>query len=108
MNGEPVRSCTTACSEAAGKDILTIEGLGNMQNPHPIQQSFIEEQAIQCGFCISGPMLYGKVHVDKNPNTTREEINKALDGVMCRCHAHFRMLNALERYAAKLRAGARP
>ena len=106
-NGEPIRSCVTPVSEAAGKDIVSIEGLGTSANPHPLQQAFITEQAVQCGFCLSGPMLYGKVHVEKNPNTTRDEIIKALDGILCRCHTHYRMVNALERYAATVRAGAK-
>ena len=105
LDGVPIRSCITPISEAAGHDVLTIEGLGTMEKPHAIQQAFITEQAAQCGFCISGPMLYGKVHVDKNPNTTREEISRALDGILCRCHTHYRMLNAIERYAAGVKAG---
>lgn len=107
LDGVPIRSCTTPVAEAAGHDVLTIEGLGTTQNPHPIQQAFITEQAAQCGFCISGPMLYGKAHVDRNPQTTREEIIAALDGIVCRCHTHYRMVNALERYAAAVRSGAK-
>ncbi len=105
VNGEPRRSCTLPMSEASGKDVTTIEGLGTVRNPHPIQQAFIAEQAIQCGFCVSGPMLYGKAAIDKNPNMTRDQIIQALDGIMCRCHAQYRMVNALERYAATVRQG---
>src|SRR5262245_61505294 len=70
LDGEPARSCTTLTSDAADHDILTIEGLGTEENPHPIQQAFIAEQAVQCGFCISGPMLYGKAFVDQNPGAS--------------------------------------
>lgn len=109
LDGEPRRSCTLPASQAAGHDVVTIEGLGTVRNPHPIQQAFIAEQAIQCGFCVSGPMLYGKAYIDRNPNATRDEIIKSLDGIVCRCHAHYRMVKALERYAASVRAqGARP
>lgn len=99
LDGMPVRSCTTAVSDAAGHDILTIEGLGSTDNPHPIQQAFIDEQAVQCGFCISGVMLYGKAYIDRNPAATQSDVEGALDGLLCRCHTHFRMVKALLRYA---------
>ena len=99
LNGAPIRSCTWPMSETAGAEITTLEGLGTPENPHPIQQAFIDEQAIQCGFCISGPVLYGKAFIDKNPGATREQIVGALDGLLCRCHVHVRMVRALERYA---------
>eukprot|EP00456_Euglypha_rotunda_P045091 TRINITY_DN35672_c0_g1_i14.p2 TRINITY_DN35672_c0_g1~~TRINITY_DN35672_c0_g1_i14.p2 ORF type:complete len:138 (-),score=26.77 TRINITY_DN35672_c0_g1_i14:11-424(-) len=70
MDGEPYRSCTLPVSDATGK-IVTLEGLGTMDNPHPIQKAFIDEQALQCGFCISGPVLYGKAFIDKNPEIGR-------------------------------------
>lgn len=103
LNGEPIRSCQTACSEASGKDVTTIEGLGTADKPHPIQQAFIDEQAVQCGFCISGIMLYGKTFIDANPNARREEIVDALSGLLCRCYTHTRMVKALERYQAGVR-----
>ena len=101
LDGQPVRSCTTPVSEAAGKAITTIEGLGTVNKLHPIQQAFIDEQAVQCGFCISGPMLYGKAFVDQHPKATQDEIVAALDGLLCRCHAHTRMVKALVKYAAQ-------
>jgi len=104
LDGEPIRSCQFPTSDAAGLDILTIEGLGTTENPHPIQTAFIEEQAVQCGFCISGIMLYGKTYIDKNPNATREQIIDSLNGLLCRCYTHTRMIRALERYARGLRA----
>ena len=99
LNGEPIRSCTWPMSEVSGADIVTLEGLGTPEKPHPIQQAFIDEQALQCGFCISGPVLYGKTFIDKNPGATREQITEALGGLLCRCHTHVRMVRALERYA---------
>lgn len=103
MNGEPIRSCTTPMSEVNG-EITTIEGLGTQENLHPIQQAFIDEQALQCGFCVSGVMLYGKVFMDKNPRASKEEISRALDGILCRCAAHVRMVRALERYGREVKA----
>jgi nicotinate dehydrogenase subunit A len=99
MDGQPIRSCTTAMSDANGHTITTIEGLGTVDNPHPIQTAFIEEQAMHCGFCISGPMLYGKAFIDQTPNATEAQIATALSGLICRCYAHTRMMRALVRYA---------
>lgn len=98
-NGRPIRSCTRTVGEVAGSAITTIEGLGTVDKPHPIQQAFIDEQAIQCGYCVSGPMLYGKVFIDQNPKASRAEVFDALGGLLCRCHAHVRIVNALMRYA---------
>lgn len=101
LDGEPIRSCVTAISKVDGHVITTIEGLGSVDNPHPIQTAFIAEQALHCGFCVSGPMLYGKAFIDKQPNATEAEIAKALQGLLCRCYAHTRMIKALVRYAAE-------
>lgn len=98
MDGLPIRSCVTPVSRAKGA-ITTIEGLGTVDKPHPIQQAFIDEQAIQCGYCVSGVMLYGKAYIDRNPGATDDQIANALTGLICRCHAHFRILKALRRYA---------
>src|SRR5437867_7082956 len=80
LDGQPIRSCTTPVSDAAGRAVTTIEGLGTIAQLHPIQKAFIDEQAIQCGFCVSGPMLYGKAYVDQHPNATADEIFGALNG----------------------------
>lgn len=103
MDGEPVRSCVLPVSGATGK-IVTLEGLGTVDKPHPVQQAFIDEQALQCGFCISGPVLYGKAFIDKHPGATQTQIEDSLRGIICRCHAHPRMIKALVRYA---KGGAR-
>ena len=99
MDGEPIRSCVTPMSKVAGHTVTSIEGLGSLDNPHPIQTAFITEQAVHCGFCISGPMLYGKAFIDKQPNATEGDITQALQGLLCRCYAHTRMIKALVRYA---------
>ena len=104
LDGRPIRSCRTRVPAAqAPHEITTIEGLGTTENPHPIQQAFIDEQAAQCAFCISGPMLYGKVFMDQNPNATEAEIIQALNGLLCRCYAHGRMVRALMQYGQGVR-----
>ena len=99
LDGVPIRSCVTQVSAANGHQVTTIEGLGTVDNPHPIQTAFINEQALQCGFCVSGPMLYGKAFIDQQPNATEAEITQALKGLLCRCYAHTRIVRALVRYA---------
>ena len=99
MDGQPIRSCTTPMSDAAGHEVTTIEGLGTVENPHPLQTAFIAEQAVHCGYCVSGPMLYGKAFIDQQPNASEADILQALSGLLCRCHAHTRMVKALVRYA---------
>jgi nicotinate dehydrogenase subunit A len=97
--GEPIRSCITPVSAAKGKEILTLEGLGTLQHPHPIQQAFISEQAAQCGYCISGIILTAKAFLDQNPNPTDEQIRRALAGVLCRCGTHLEIIRAVKRAA---------
>jgi nicotinate dehydrogenase subunit A len=99
LDDKPIRSCVTPMSAADGHEVVTIEGLGTVDSPHPIQTAFIEEQAMHCGFCIAGPMLYGKAFIDQHPNATEAEITQALKGLLCRCYAHNRMVRALVRYA---------
>jgi nicotinate dehydrogenase subunit A len=102
LDGKPIRSCVTPISAAHGHTVITIDGLGTVHNPHPIQMAFITEQAMHCGYCISGPMLYGKAFIDQHPNATEADINQALTGLLCRCHAHTRMVRALARYAKEV------
>jgi nicotinate dehydrogenase subunit A len=96
--GQAVRSCVTAVSAVQGAEIVTLEGLGTPERPHPIQQAFIEEQAAQCGFCLNGVILTAKAFLDQRPGATDDEIRKAMDGVLCRCFAHIRMFKAIRRY----------
>jgi len=98
-NGQAIRSCVTPVSAVAQADITTLEGLGTADAPHPIQQAFIDEQAAQCGFCLSGVILTAKAFLDRNPRATDEQIQQALSGVLCRCFANVRMLRAIRRYA---------
>ena len=103
VDGAPIRSCRRPMSTVQGREVTTIEGLGTPENPHPIQTAFIEEQAGQCAYCISGPMLYGKVFIDNNPGATEDQIIQALNGLICRCYTHLRMVRALVRYAQGVR-----
>ena len=80
-------------------EITTLEGLGTAEKPHPLQQAFIDEQAAQCGFCLSGVILTAKTFLDRNPRATDEQIQQALSSVLCRCFGNVRMLNAIRRYA---------
>lgn len=98
VNGAAVRTCITPVSAAAGKEIVTLEGLGSPERPHPIQQAFIDEQAAQCGFCLSGVILTAKAFLDKNPKASEAEMQAALSGVLCRCFTHTRMHAAIRRY----------
>ena len=99
MNGHAVRSCVTPMSEVKQAEILTLEGLGTSAKPHPIQQAFIDEEAAQCGFCLSGVILSAKAFLDRNPKATDDQIREALAGVLCRCFAHARMFKAIQQYA---------
>ena len=99
VKGAPVRSCITPVSSVARAEITTLEGLGTIEKPHAIQQAFIDEQAMQCGFCLSGVILTAKVALDRNPKATDAQISRALSTVLCRCGAHTRMMKAIRRYA---------
>ena len=99
VSGQAIRSCVTPLKTVAGAEITTLEGLGTAERPHPIQRAFIEEQAAQCGFCLSGVILAGKALVDRTPKPTDEQIQQALSGVLCRCFGHTRMIAAIKRYA---------
>jgi aerobic-type carbon monoxide dehydrogenase small subunit (CoxS/CutS family) len=104
VKGQALRSCVTAVTSVAGSDITTLEGLGTVDKPHPIQQAFIDEQAMQCGFCINGVILTAKAFLDRNPKAADAEIQQAMSGVLCRCAANVRMLRAIKRYAREVKA----
>ncbi len=105
VDGQPVQSCNAALDSVAGKQVTTIEGLaGSDGTLHPLQQAFLEEQAGQCGYCLSGILISAKALLDRNPNPTRSEIAAALDDNLCRCGSHVRILKAVERAAAIMRA----
>jgi nicotinate dehydrogenase subunit A len=100
-DGRAIRSCTTPVGTVDGADIVTLEGLGTLEQPHPLQQAFIDEQAAQCGFCLDGVILTAKAFLDDRPKATDAEIREALSTVLCRCGAHVRMLRAIRRYVER-------
>ena len=102
--GQAVRSCVTPVSTMAGAEITTLEGLGTVDEPHPLQQAFIDEQAVQCGFCLSGVILTAKAYLDRNPKANEADIRQAMSTVLCRCAVHSRMLKAITRYAQGTKA----
>jgi nicotinate dehydrogenase subunit A len=97
LNGQTARSCRRAVKEVQGVEIITLEGLGTVDKPHPIQKAFIEEQAAQCGYCLSGVILAAKQLLDINPKATEEQIQESLSRILCRCFTHTRMLRAISR-----------
>jgi nicotinate dehydrogenase subunit A len=103
IDGRPEKSCGKALSTVAGKNIVTIEGLGSQERPHPLQQAFLDEQAGQCGYCLPGILVTAKALLDHNPAPSRREIALALDENICRCGSHVRILRAVERAAAAMR-----
>jgi nicotinate dehydrogenase subunit A len=96
VKGQAIRSCVTPVKSVEGADITTLEGLGTIEKPHPLQKAFIEEQAAQCGFCLNGVILTAKAFLDKNPDATEREIQEGMSHVLCRCFTHTRMLRAIE------------
>ena len=100
-DGEPVHACTLRVDDVAGREIETVEGLEDQHgNPHPVQQAFIELNAMQCGFCAPGIIMRIKALLTSNRHPTRAEVADALAGHLCRCGAHPRMLDAVERAIA--------
>jgi nicotinate dehydrogenase subunit A len=99
IDGRAVASCDTALWAAAGKEITTVEGLGSPERPHPLQSAFVAEQAMQCGYCVSGILISAAALLERVPHPTEAEVRAALDGNLCRCGAHNRMLRAVLRAA---------
>jgi nicotinate dehydrogenase subunit A len=99
VNGRAIRSCITPVNSIQGAEISTIEGIGTIDKPHPLQQAFLEEQAAQCGFCVNGVIMTAKAFLDRNPKASKREIDQAMSGVLCRCHTHIRMMRAIYRVA---------
>lgn len=104
IDGKAEYSCAREVASVAGKRIETVESLGS----HPLRQAFLEEQAGQCGYCLSGILMSAKALLDHNQNPSRADIVAALDAHLCRCGAHPRILRAVAKAAAALTAGARP
>jgi aerobic-type carbon monoxide dehydrogenase small subunit (CoxS/CutS family) len=99
LDGEPVTSCVTALSAAAGRSVTTLEGLRDGDRPGRLQQAFIDEQAAQCGYCSSGMIVQAYALLERNPDPTDGEVRSALDGNLCRCGSHNRIVRAVLRAA---------
>ena len=99
LNGQAIHSCVLPVEAAEGNAITTLEGLGTVDHPDPLQQAFIDEQAVQCGYCINGMIMTAKALLKQNPHPTRDQIKQALVGNLCRCGTHMRIVRAIERAA---------
>jgi nicotinate dehydrogenase subunit A len=99
VDGKAVRSCAYPLSQAAGKKVVTLEGLGTAEKLHPVQQAFIDEQAAQCGYCINGMIMQAAALLQENKNPSEAEIKQALAANLCRCGTHLRIVRAVKRAA---------
>ncbi len=97
VDGRAVRSCVTEIGTLGSAEITTIEGLGTIEKPHPLQKAFMDEQAAQCGYCIAGMIMSAKALLDRNPRATEADVREALDGNLCRCGTHNRIIGAVLR-----------
>jgi nicotinate dehydrogenase subunit A len=104
VDGAPTRSCVVAAGSVGKKSIVTLEGLGTAEQLHPLQRAFIDEQAAQCGYCTNGMIMTAKALLDRQPNPSDAEVRTALAGNLCRCGSHNRVVRAVLRAAAALRA----
>ncbi len=99
IDGKAVRSCVTPIATVGNAEITTLEGLGTLEKPHPLQHAFIEEQAAQCGYCTSGMIMSAKELLDRNPRPSEQDVRAALAGNLCRCGTHNRIVRAVLRAA---------
>jgi nicotinate dehydrogenase subunit A len=106
IDNRAVRSCMLPLSAVAGKEIVTLEGLGTESNPHPVQKAFIAEQTFQCGYCLNGWVLTAKALLDKNPHPSDEEMRNAFESLVCRCGSHVRIFEAVRRAADEMKRSA--
>ena len=102
VDGVAMRSCQMPVSAVEDKPVTTLEGLGSRDSLHPLQKAFIDEQAMQCGYCINGMIMSAKALLDRNPEANEAEIKVALDGNLCRCGSHNRIVRAIERAAREM------
>jgi len=107
VDGDLIRSCLTLAITVRDRDITTIEGLANNGDLHPIQKAFIENGAVQCGFCTPGMILFTKAFLEENPEPTEEEIREALAGNICRCTGYVKIVEAIQAAATYLGGGDR-
>jgi nicotinate dehydrogenase subunit A len=106
VDREAIFSCITPVSVVAGRPIRTVEGLGTLERPGPMQQAFIDEQAAQCGYCIAGMIMRAQALVERNASPTRAEIRRHMSANLCRCGTHMRILRAVARAAERMRSAA--
>ena len=106
IDGKAEKCCAKPVWSVAGKSVVTVEGLGTPDKPHPLQQAFIDEQAGQCGYCLAGIIVSAKALLDKNSSPTRTQITEALDDNICRCGSHNRIIRAVQKAAKQMQAGA--
>ena len=99
LDGVATRSCVTPLSAVNAAKIVTLEGLGAAGQPHPVQQAFIDEQAVQCGYCINGMIMQSAAFLKRNPKPTEDEIKQELANNLCRCGTHLRIVRAVQRAA---------
>lgn len=102
VDGRAMASCDMPMWSVAGKDVVTIEGLGTAEQPHALQRAFISEQAMQCGYCVSGILISAAALLKRNPSPTEAEVRTALDRNLCRCGSHNRMVRAVLRAASEM------
>jgi carbon-monoxide dehydrogenase small subunit len=102
LEGVPVNSCLVLAVDANGRQVATIEGLGDEGRLHPLQESYLEKGAVQCGFCTSGMIMSGKALLDENPDAGEEEIKRALSGVLCRCGSYKKIVAAVKAAGEKM------
>jgi nicotinate dehydrogenase subunit A len=100
VDDKAVRSCSLPVSLVGSRKITTLEGLGTVAQPHRLQKAFVDEQGAQCGFCMNGIIMTAKVLLDKTPDPTEADIRRALNGNLCRCGSHVRVLKAIQRAAS--------
>ena len=106
VNGQAVRSCLTPVANIKASKVVTLEGLGTSEVPHPVQQAFIDEQALQCGYCTNGMVMQTVSFLNKNPKPSEVQITQALATNLCRCGSHTRIVKAVARAANSTKAGA--
>lgn len=104
VDGAAVYSCLTPAAATAGRNVVTVEGLGTKQRPSPLQRAFIEEQAAQCGYCTAGMIMRAQSLLERNPSPTDADIRTALEPNLCRCGTHMRILRAIQRASEALRS----
>jgi nicotinate dehydrogenase subunit A len=102
VNGQATRSCVTPIDALAGAEIVTLEGLGTAERPHPLQRAFIAEQAAQCGYCINGMIMTAKALLDRKPKPSEQDVREALAANLCRCGTHNRIVRAILRAADEI------